>query len=614
MNILYAFVWQILQVIENRLHNPYHAPMAAITTNELREKFLAFFESKGHTAIPSAPLKPEHDPSVLFTTAGMHPLVPYLKGEAHPAGKRLTDAQKCLRTTDIDEVGDATHATVFEMLGNWSLGDYFKKEAIAWSWEFLTDTQWLGLDPNYLAVSVFGGNNDAPCDDESAEIWIGLGVPTERIAYLGADDNWWPAGGKHMGPQGPDTEMFYWTGTEAPPQAFDPADPRWVEIWNDVFMQFNRLEDGSLEDLPQKNVDTGMGLERTVMVLNGMRSIYEIDSFQPLLRLIDQHTTDSDERHRRIVADHVKAATFLLGDKEPIFPSNTDQGYVLRRLIRRAVRSARLLGVTDIPRFLRTGSELMIEQYGEQYQSIGLHRQIIQREIEVEAEKFLKTLDKGLVKISQYLQNRPDINGHQAFELFTTYGIPIEMQIEEAKKHGATIALDEFEKEMQKHRALSRTAAAGKFKGGLADHSETSIKYHTATHLLHQALRDVLGDHVFQKGSNITAERLRFDFSHPDKMAPEQITAVEAAVNAQITADLPISREEMTVQEAKDRGALGLFEQKYGESVSVYSIGDYSCEICGGPHVDRTGGLGHFRIAKEESAGAGVRRIKAVLE
>lgn len=589
--------------------------MATMSTQELREKYLRFFESKDHVRIASAPLVPENDPSVLFTTAGMHPLVPYLKGQPHPAGKRLVDVQKCLRTTDIDEVGDATHATVFEMLGNWSLGNYFKKEAIEWSYEFLTSAAWLGIDPEYLAVTVFAGDNDAPLDTEAKTTWRSLGIPAEHIAKLGKEDNWWPAGGKHPGPQGPDTEMFYWTGKEKPPQQFDPTDKNWVEVWNDVFMQYNRLPSGTYEALPQQNVDTGMGLERVVMVLNGYPSIYEVDSYQPLISLISQQAQVNDVKYVRVLADHIKAFTFVLGDEITVIPSNTDQGYVARRLIRRAVLAMRKLNITQSPaHFLAAGMQLMREQYQEAYPSLQSRAIEADNALAAEIEKTIVSFERGTKKISEILQNSKDVNGEQAFELYATYGLPIEITIELAGEQQATVAITEFKKEFANHQQLSRTAAAGKFKGGLADHSEKSVQYHTATHLLHQALRTVLGEHVLQRGSNITPERLRFDFSHPAKMTPEQISAVEALVNKQIKADLPVQRVETTVAEAKQLGALGLFEHKYGNTVSMYTIGDFSREICGGPHVEHTGVLGTFKITKEEAASAGIRRIKAIFE
>lgn len=597
--------------------------MRQISTNELREMYQAFFESKGHVRISSAPLVPEHDPSVLFTTAGMHPLVPYLKGQPHPAGKRLTDVQKSLRTTDIESVGDATHATVFEMLGNWSLGDYFKKEAIAWSWQFLTSKEWLGIDPNYLAVSVFAGDADAPRDDQSATAWKSLGVSEERIAYLGKEDNWWPAyaeasaGQAPLGPQGPDTEMFFWSGEEKPPEKFDTADKNWVEIWNDVFMQFNRTPEGKYESLPQQNVDTGMGLERTVMILNGLKSIYEVDSFVELMKLIRGAVKKPDQKHERILADHIKSATFILSDEHPVEPSNVERGYVLRRIIRRAVRSARALEISDTQKLMMAGIDVMVKQYGKSYPSLQQNQMRAKDQLIQEIVRFESALERGLREFTKMITGMLKgevISGAHAFLLYETFGFPIELTQELAREHGLTIDMGGFEEALKQHQTTSRAGSEQKFKGGLADHSDMSTKYHTATHLLHQALRTILGEHVFQKGSNITPERLRFDFSHPEKMTPEQIQTVETLINEKIKADLPVTREEMTVEEAKKRGALGLFEHKYGEQVSVYTINDFSCEICGGPHVEHTGALGHFKITKEESASSGVRRIKAVLE
>ncbi len=589
--------------------------MQKLTSRDLRETYQRFFESKGHARISSAPLVPENDPSVLFTTAGMHPLVPYLKGQPHPAGTRLTDVQKCLRTTDIEAVGDPTHATVFEMLGNWSLGDYFKEEAIRFSWEFLTDARWLGIKPEYLAVSVFGGDKQNQRDNEAFEVWKSVGVPEERIAFLGKEDNWWPAGGKAPGPQGPDTEMFFWTGESDPPVKFDPENNSWVEIWNDVFMQFNRTDSGEYESLPQQNVDTGMGLERTVMVLNRLSSIYEIDSYQPLMELIRQNESQADERQERILADHIKAATFVLGDDVPIAPSKSEQGYVLRRIIRRAVRSARILGIKNIETLMRAGAECVINEYAESYPSLRKHQDLVLNELGQEIQRFQSALDRGLKELAKTGFNWKDtIPGDVVFRLYESYGFPLELTEEIAHEKGLEIDHAGFDKALQEHRDTSRTATAGRFAGGLSDHSEQSVRYHTTTHLLHQALRRIIGDHVQQKGSNINPERLRFDFTHDAKLTPEQIDQVTQQVNEQIEQNLPVIREEMTVGEAKAAGAIGLFTHKYEEKVSVYTIGDYSKEICGGPHVSRTGELGHFKIKKEESAGAGIRRIKAVLE
>ncbi|MBI4022313.1 MAG: alanine--tRNA ligase [Candidatus Andersenbacteria bacterium] len=606
-------------------------------SNELREMYQRFFESKGHVRIPSAPLVPENDPSVLFTTAGMHPLVPYLKGQPHPAGKRLTNAQKCLRTTDIDAVGDASHATVFEMLGNWSLGDYFKREAIGWSWEFLTSAEWLDIAPEYLAVSVFAGTADptsprnAPSDDgatglrggrlprdeESACLWRDIGVPKERIAYLGIGENWWPAGGEAVGPQGPDTEMFYWVGKEIPPRHFDPSDQRWVEIWNDVFMQYDRQSDGTLARLAQQNVDTGMGLERTVMALNGLSSVYEIDTYQELMHLLRRAAQRPDERHVRIMADHLKAAAWLLADEHPVRPAKTDQGYVLRRLIRRAVRSARVVSVADARSVFAAGFDAVAASFAGAYPSLAVHGRTARDWLRQEIDRFEATLSRGLKVMARLVAEVPEggtMRGGDAFRLYETHGFPLELIQEIAAEHKRSVDVTGFAQSLASHQERSRSSTQGKFDGGLSDHSRQSIKYHTATHLLHQALRDVLGDHVLQCGSNITPERLRFDFSHPDKLSHEQMAAVERTVNERIAEDLPVRRQEMTVADAKQRGAVGLFTEKYGELVSVYSIGSYSQEICGGPHVSRTGEIGHFKITREESAGAGVRRLRAVLE
>ena len=601
--------------------------MQLMTAEELRRKFIDFFKTKGHTEIPSASLIPEHDPTVLFTTAGMHPLIPYLLGEKHPAGRRLVDVQKCLRTDDINEVGDACHLTFFEMLGNWSLGDYFKKEAIEWSFEFLTSKEWLGISKEMLAVSVFAGDAEVPRDDEAAEIWLSLGIPKERIAYLGRKENWWgPAG--ETGPCGPDTEMFYWTGPFPPPKEFNPEDKRWVEIWNDVFMQYNkqRKSDTSYEYVPlkQKNIDTGMGLERTLAVINGKETVYETELFEPIIKkvadLCGKNIADLGGqelmRSMRIIADHLRAATFILGDERAVVPSNKEQGYVLRRLIRRSIRHGHLLGIKDV--FTFKIAEIVISIMGDVYPELKKNKNFIIEQLIREEEKFRMTLEHGLKEFQKITTSL--ISGEEAFHLYDTYGFPLEMTLELAKEKGKTVDVEGFKKAFDEHRELSRAGAEKKFKGGLADTSEISTKYHTATHLLNAALRKVLGSHVFQKGSNITAERLRFDFSHPQKMTPEQIKQVEDLVNEQIKKDLPVTMEEMSLEEAKKLGAIGVFEQKYGERVKVYTIGNpktgevFSREICGGPHVLRTGELGHFKIKKEEAVSAGVRRIKAILE
>lgn len=581
-----------------------------MTAKELREKYLEFFKEHGHAILPSAPLIPENDPTVLFTTAGMHPLVPFLLGEKHPAGKRLASVQKCIRTGDVDEVGDNWHLTFFEMLGNWSLGDYFKEEAIKWSWEFLTDKKWLGFDKKNLAVSVFAGNVDAPFDEEAYKIWRDLGVAVERIAQLPKEDNWWgPAG--TTGPCGPDTEMFFWAGEGKAPEKFDPQDKNWVEIWNDVFMQYNKTAEGKYEPLAQKNIDTGMGLERTIGVLNGCKSVYETEMFAPLIKKIKAAAgTNPDEKSVRIIADHIRAATFILGDPVGVVPSNVGQGYILRRLIRRAIRHAKKIGIDTSRSFCQVLAATVMKIYEESYPELGENERGILEEFDKEQVKFNKTLEKGLKEFEKLEK----VTGKDAFNLFTTYGFPLELTIELAKDRGVEVNVKEFEEEFKKHQELSRTASAGQFKGGLADSSDEVKRLHTAAHLMLAALRQVLGDHVEQRGSNITAERLRFDFSHPQKMTPEEIKKVEGLVNEQIKKKLPIVCETTTVDEARKRGAMGIFGDKYGEKVKVYSVGDFSKEICGGPHVDNTGELGQFKIKKEEASSAGIRRIKAVLE
>lgn len=604
-----------------------------MNAKDLREKYINFFvEKHGHKEIKGASLIPENDPTVLFTTAGMHPLVPFLLGEPHPSGKRLVDVQKCVRTGDIEEVGDATHLTFFEMLGNWSLGDYFKKEAIEMSFEFLTNE--LGLDKSMLAVTCFEGDDNAPRDEESAEVWRSLGMPDERIAFLGKKDNWWgPAGA--TGPCGPDTEMFYWTGEGDAPKEFDTEDDRWVEIWNDVFMQYNKKEDGSFEPLEQKNVDTGMGLERVVAVLNGKKSPYETELFTDIIaqiRLLAGYgePNESQLHAERVIADHIRSATFIMGDQFGVMPSNTDQGYVLRRLIRRAIRYGKKIGIEGD--FVRKIAGIVVKNYSNYYTALNDNAEKIFSGMAKEEEKFNRTLHKGLRILTREMEKLEDkkSEGVKAFdekfffEMLATYGFPVEMTIEELKEGGwiehegqQKYVMEKFEHYFEEHQKLSRAGAEKKFAGGLADHSEETTRLHTATHLLHQALRDVLGPHVAQKGSNITAERLRFDFSHGEKMTPEQKEEVEKIVNEQIEKALPIHCEEMTVSEAKDRGAIGLFESKYGDRVNVYFMGEgedsFSIEICGGPHVENTSELKSFKIKKEESCGAGVRRIKAVI-
>ena len=587
---------------------------------ELRRKYIEFFVSKGHKEIKSAPLIPENDPTCLFTTAGMHPLVPYLQGQSHPLGTRLVDVQKCIRTGDIDEVGDPVHLTFFEMLGNWSLGDYFKEEAIRFSFEFLTSKEYLNIPLEKFAVTVFAGDEDAPFDEEAYNLWRSLGVAADRIAKRPKCDNWWgPAG--QTGPCGPDTEMFYWTGEGEAPAVFEPENKLWVEIWNDVFMQYNKLADGTYEPLAQRNVDTGMGLERVTAVLQGKASCYETEIFAPIFAEIDavRGLTQAPEKRtssERIIADHLRAATFIIGDG--VTPGNVDQGYVLRRLIRRAIREGRKLGITE--HFTGRIAKVVIREFGGFYHELADNQQKIVEELDMEEKLFAAALERGTREFEKLIARVPEhvvkkqISGKNAFYLYETFGFPLELTVEMAKEHNFEVDKDGFAAAYEKHQALSRSGAEQRFKGGLADNSEATAKLHSATHLLQAALRKVLGNHVEQRGSNITAERLRFDFSHPEKMTKEQLQKVEDIVNEEIKRDLPVSYEEMTLEEAKKSGAMGLFESKYGDKVKVYTIGDFSKEICGGPHVTHTGELGHFKILKEESSSAGVRRIKAVLE
>ena len=590
----------------------------SFTSNQLRQKFLDFFASKQHIIIPSASLLPDNDPTVLFNTAGMQPLVPYLLGEAHPLGRRLADAQKCLRTDDIEEVGDLTHLTFFEMLGNWSLGDYFQEESIVWSWEFLTSPTWLNLSPERLAATVFAGDDDAPFDEKSYTLWQQVGLPTNRLAKLGKKDNWWgPAG--QTGPCGPDTEIFYWTGIEPAPELYDPTDQRWVEIWNNVFMAYNRQADGSYQPLDQCNVDTGLGLERVLAILNNQPDIYLSDLFQPAITYLEQvsgQAYNDNPRPLRIIADHVRASLFLLADEKAVTPSNKDQGYILRRLIRRAVRLANNWPVSA-EEVLVGVARAITQTMGEAYPELIAKQAFIINEFQQEIIKFRATLDRGLKELQRFIETGQPISGAQVFMLYQSYGFPLEMTQELASESDCQVDEIGFQAELAKHQALSRTAAAGKFKGGLADDSITTTRLHTAAHLLLQALRQVLGSDVYQRGSNITAERLRFDFSYPEKLAAEQINQVENIVNQQIDLNLPVDCQEVSLDQARQQGAMGIFEAKYGQRVKVYTIGDdqpFSQEICGGPHVQKTGELGHFRIIKEESSSAGVRRIKAVLE
>jgi len=578
-----------------------------MTAKELRKKYLDFFKKKGHAVIPSASLVPEHDPTVLFTTAGMHPLVPHLLGEPHPAGKRLVNVQKSMRTDDIDDVGDPWHNTFFEMLGNWSLGDYWKREAIEWSFEFLT--QELKLDPKRIYVTVFGSDPEIPGvkeDEETIQVWRSLGITENRIFRLGKKDNWWGPVGQ-TGPCGPDTEMFYDTGRAEHGERCQPGETcgKYAEIWNDVFMEFNKTAGGTYVPLKQKNVDTGMGVERTTAVLQGKDNVYDTELFTPIMSEIKRLSTKWDLRFARIVADHLRAATFIIADG--VTPSNVERGYVLRRLIRRAIRHGRLLGIDEA--FTTKITEVTTSIFQEIYPELSKNKEKIFSELSKEEDKFGKTLEVGLKEF----EKQKEITGKIAFYLYETFGFPLEMTEELAVEKGVRINKGEFEKEFEGHQEISR-AGGRKFAGGLADHTETTIRGHTATHLLHQALRDVLGDHVYQTGSNITPERVRFDFSHGEKLTPEQVEKVEDIVNQKIKEDLPVKKEIMSVEEGKKAGAIGLFREKYGEKASVYSIGNYSKEFCGGPHVKHTSQLGKFKIIKEEALGVGQRRIKAVLD
>jgi len=580
---------------------------------DLKKKYFEFFKEKQHKLISSASLIPEHDPTVLFTTAGMHPLVPYIMGERHPSGKRLVDVQKCIRTGDIDEVGDPSHLTFFEMLGNWSLGDYWKKEAISWSFEFLTSKKWLGLDENKFYITVFKGDKDAPKDDESAKIWIGLGIPKERIFYMPKKDNWWgPAGS--TGPCGPDSEMFYDTGKEKCGRDCKPGCGcgKYFEVWNDVFIQYNKTKDGEYKTLKQKTVDTGMGVERTVAMLGGKDTVFEIGEFKPIIDKIRENAKESNTRLIRIIADHLKAAVFILS--ENVAPSNLDQGYILRRLIRKSIRHFRLLGIGK-ENFTLEIAKIVIDIYKDDYKELKQNKNFILEEFEKEEKKFKRTLETGLREFNKLIKKEAKITGKEAFLLFSSYGFPLEMTEELAQENGLKFNKDEFEKEFKKHQELSRAGAQKRFKGGLADSSEETKKLHTANHLLNEALRVVLkDDKIVQKGSNITPERLRFDFNFDKKLTDEEIKKIENLVNKKIKEGLEVKKEEMSLEEAKKKNAQGVFEHKYGDKVSVYTVDGFSVEICGGPHVKNTSELGKFKIKKEESSAAGIRRIKAVLE
>lgn len=588
-----------------------------MTANELRTMYVNFFKERGHKEIASASLLPENDPTVLFTTAGMHPLVPYLLGEKHPSGKRLTDIQKCVRTEDIDEVGDDIHCTFFEMLGNWSLGDYFKQESITMSFEFLTN--YLHIPVERLAVTVFEGDELVPTDVEAEEIWKSCGLTSDQIFRYGREDNWWgPAG--QTGPCGPDTEIFYNMGK---PKCGPNCGPsckcgKYVEIWNNVFMQFNKEADGTFTELKQKNVDTGMGLERVLTIFNGKTNVYDTELFIPIMQTLEEIVKKEGktipERDRRIICEHTRAITFILGDSMKISPSNTEQGYILRRLIRRIIR---LFKKADIhANYLCELSGVIIEQYGLVYPELGENREFILEQLQKEYNLFSKTLDEGLKKANRYLDGIEQggiLSGELAFKLYDTFGFPIEFTSELASERGYQVDMDGFRKKFEEHQNKSRQGAAGKFAGGLADNNEQTARLHTATHLLNGALRKVLGDEVFQRGSNITSERLRFDFSFGRKVTKEELDKVEAIVNEAIEKKIDVILEEMTPKKAYEEGAIGVFSGKYGEIVKVYSIPGYSKEICGGPHAKNTGELVSFKIKKEEASSAGVRRIKAVI-
>ena len=652
--------------------------MKQLNSNELRALWFKFYTEKQHTIIASASVIPENDPTVLFTTAGMHPLVPYLLGQKHPAGKRLADVQKCIRTKDIDEVGDMSHCTFFEMLGNWSLGDYFRKEMIPWSWEFLTDEKWLGIEKDKLAFTVFEGDADCPRDNEGADLWRSCGVKDDHLFFLPKKHNWWgPAG--VTGPCGPDTEMFIIMKEPCGPDCSPACDcGAYLEIWNDVFMQYNKQADGSFIPLEQKNVDTGMGLERVLCVLNGKKSVYETDVFTGIIARIEQlsgkkyNADDENTKAFRVVADHMRTSTFILGDPRGVSPSNVDQGYILRRLIRRAVRYGMNLGLQ--PGFTAEIAQVIIDQYKEIYPELSENSAFVLEQLKLEEDRFTRTLRQGEKEFEKVYYNvgqtktllesilassdivacanenaqtkklrpSPDmmpiieaakagdaaavkaaienrlstltvLDGRSAFKLYDTYGFPIEMTTELAAEKGLTVDMADFEARFKQHQETSHAGAEQRFKGGLADASEQTACLHTATHLLQAALRKVLGDEVHQKGSNITAERLRFDFTFGRKVTPEELEIVEKLVNEAIEAKVPVTLEEMTVPEAKAQGAMGLFESKYGERVKVYTMGKYSKEICGGPHAKNTGDLISFKIQKEESSSAGVRRIKATI-
>lgn len=583
-----------------------------MNARELKEKYISFFVSKGHAEIPSARLVPENDPTTLFISAGMHPLVPYLLGQPHPLGKRLVNVQKCVRTGDIDEVGDTFHHTFFEMLGNWSLGDYFKEEAIRLSYEFLTKS--LGIESQNLFVTCFSGNNNSPKDDFSSSVWQSFGIPAHRTIFL--EDNWWgPAGA--TGPCGPDSEMFIDLHPELSQVEFKVGDKqgRYLEIWNDVFMEYNKDESGSFSKLSQQNVDTGMGVERTVAALNGFQDDYLTSIWQPIIKKIEELSDRKyleDPKPFRIIADHLRSAVFIIADG--VEPSNKEAGYVLRRLIRRSIRQGKLVGINN--NFCTIIARAVLDNqdnYAGIYPELNHNQEKILSLLEAEENRFRKSLDRGLAEINKLITRNHNVSGKEAFDLYQSFGFPVEMIQEELQKNKLSLDIDEFNKFRTQHIKLSQTLSAGKFKSGLADNSEIITKYHTATHLLHASLRRILGDHVQQSGSNITSERLRFDFSHPDKVTAEQLASIEDMVNQQIEKDHPVSCVTLPFVEAQKQGALAFFGAKYPETVTVYSVGDFSKEVCTGPHVENTKRLGKFKITREESASAGKRRIYAVL-
>lgn len=593
--------------------------MKQLDAKSLRELYLNFFKSKNHAIVPSASLIPENDPTVLFTTAGMQPLVPYLMGQSHPAGKRIANVQKCLRTGDIESVGDATHCTFFEMLGNWSFGDYFKKESIEFSWEFLTSPKYLALEKDRLYFTVFAGDEDAPKDEESAEIWKNLGVDESHIFYLGKKDNWWgPAG--ETGPCGPDTEIFYDTKPNSDLECHPEAENgRLVEIWNNVFMEYYKNQDGTFSPLSQKNVDTGMGLERVLMSLYGLESVYDTAIFENVIKLLEEYSGFSYNGDRqksfRIVCDHIRTATFILGDEKGVTPSNTDQGYVLRRIIRRLIRHIKALEINQS--ILKDLSQAIIDYYKDFYTELETNKNFIFSELEKEENLFGKTLNQGIREFDKLvlrLENQT-ISGTDAFKLFDTYGFPIEFTQELAEEKGINIDFEGYKQAYKVHQEKSRKGAEARFKGGLIDHSEKTTRLHTATHILQAVLREKFGSGVVQRGSNITPERLRFDFSFDRKVEKDELEEIEKRVNEIINQNLPVYNKEMTYDEALEVGALGLFKDKYDlEKVKVYFVGDFSIELCGGPHVDNTSEIGVFKIQKEESSSSGVRRIKATLQ